>query len=295
MKHILITGASGFIGKRFLEYNQEKFEIQTVSLQNIDVAKIDFIKIDAVVHLAGKAHQMEKINDEIYFDVNYKLTKNLADAAKQAGVRHFIFMSSIKVFSESSNGIINEKSICNPINDPYGQSKLKAEQYLQSIEDENFTVSIIRPPLVYGKGVKGNLIKFLELANKPFPLPFKNLKNKRSMVFIDNLIELINCVIGKKLSGIFLAGDENPISTEKLISEIRFNLDKNANLFEMPSFLLKILKKYKPELVSRLFGSFEIDTTNTNQRLNFKPPYTTEQGINQMVEWYSETQKPKFA
>lgn len=286
---ILITGASGFVGKQFLEYNAQKFNICSVSLQNIDFSSLNLSNIDTIVHLAGKAHQMEKIDDQIYFDVNYNHTKNLADAAKKAGVRHFIFISTIKVFDNSNCGILNEKSVCNPLKDPYGQSKLNAERYLQSIEDENFIVSIVRPPLIYGQGVKGNLIKFLKLANKPFPLPFKNIKNRRTMVFLDNLIELINTIIEKRASGVFLASDDVPISTEKLISEIRVNLGKPPNLFKIPSFLLKLLKNIKPELENRLFGSLELNATETNRRLDFKPPFTTEQGIKQMVEWYLKT------
>ena len=128
MKQILLTGSTGFVGKRFLEYNQNRCEIQTVSLQNCDISGIDFKGIDSIVHLAGKAHQMKKIDDQIYFDVNFNLTKKLAEAAKQAGVEHFIFISTIKVFGKTDCEILCEKSVCNPINDAYGQSKFDAAE-----------------------------------------------------------------------------------------------------------------------------------------------------------------------
>jgi nucleoside-diphosphate-sugar epimerase len=289
MTKILLTGATGFVGQRFLEYCKDTYDIRCVSLQKEKIFNLDFKHIDAIVHLAGKAHQMQKIDDQIYFDINYTLTKELADAAKKEGVKHFIFISTIKAFGEHQKGVLNEKSPCLPQNDPYGESKLKAEQYLQSIEDDNFIVSIIRPPLIYGPRVKGNLIRFLELGNKPYPLPFKNLKNRRTMVFLDNFIELINRIVDTKQSGIFLAGDAQPISTEKLISEIRLNLGKKPNLFQTPDFMKKMLGVVKPEFALRLFGSLEMDTSDSFKRLNFTPPYSIEQGIKSMVDWYKST------
>ena len=288
-KSIFLTGYTGFVGQRFLPYNTERYDIKPLSLKNEKISIIDFKGIDSIVHLAGKAHQMQKIDDQIYFDVNYTLTKELADAAKAAGVKHFIFISTIKVFGEHQQSVLTEKSPCLPQNDPYGESKLKAEKYLQSIEDDNFIVSIIRPPLIYGPGVKGNLIRFLELGNKPYPLPFKNLKNRRTMVFLDNFIELINRIIDTKQSGIFLASDESPISTEKLISEIRLNLGKKPNLFETPDYMKKMLGFVKPEFALRLFGSLEMDTSDSFKRLDFKPPYSIEHGIKSMVDWYKST------
>jgi nucleoside-diphosphate-sugar epimerase len=289
IKTILLTGGSGFVGQRYIVYSKDSYIIKPVSLQKKNISEVAFKNIDVIVHLAGMAHQMQKIDDQIYFDVNYTLTKNFADAAKSAGVKHFIFVSTIKVFGEYQKGVLTEKAPCLPQNDPYGESKLKAEQYLQSIENDNFIISIIRPPLIYGPGVKGNLIRFLELGNKPYPLPFKNLKNRRTMVFLDNFIELINRIIETKQSGIFLASDENPISTEKLISEIRLNLGKKPNLFETPDFIKKMLGLVKPEFTLRLFGSLEMDASDSFKRLDFKPPYSIEYGIKRMVDWYKTT------
>ncbi len=286
MKKILITGGTGFVGQRFLEYNNYKYEIQSVSLQKNNVQDLDFDGIEVIVHLAGKAHQMQKIEDQIYFDVNTELTKKLALAAKASNVPHFIFISTIKVFGEHQNAVLTEGSPCEPINDPYGESKLEAEKFLQTIEDSDFTVSIIRPPLVYGPRVKGNLIRFLKLADDGKLLPFDSIDNRRTMVYLDNLIELINTVINQKQSGIFLAADDKPISTTLLISEMRKNMGRPARLFSMPTLFKTILKKIKPEMYIRLYGSLEMNPQDTFKRLNFKPPYTVEEGIKEMVKWY---------
>jgi nucleoside-diphosphate-sugar epimerase len=285
---ILLTGASGFIGQRYIEYSAD-YNIISISLRKTLVKDIDFSNIGTILHMAGKAHQMQKIDDQIYFDVNYTLTKKLANAAKKAGVKHFVFISTIKVYGENPTTLYTEETACVPKNDPYGESKLKAEKYLQSIEDDTFKVAIVRPPLVYGPGVKGNLIRFLKLGEKGYPLPFANINNRRTMVYLNNLIELINKIIDIKASGIFLAGDREPISTTKLISEIRNNLGKKTRLFKMPTVLKKMLQAIKPGMTIRLFGSLEMDTSLTNKNLNFTPPYTIEDGIKDMVDWYKNS------
>jgi nucleoside-diphosphate-sugar epimerase len=288
---ILLTGAIGFVGQRFLAYNKATFAIRPVSLVQRAVEDIDFAGITTVVHLAGKAHQMSKIDDQIYFDVNTVLTQKLAQAAKNHGVSHFIFVSTIKVFGEHQNTVLTEGSPCEPINDPYGQSKWEAEKILQTLENEHFTISIVRPPLVYGPGVKGNLIKFLQLADNARPLPFAQIHNRRSMVFLDNLIEMLNTLIVQKKSGIFLAADDKPMSTSFLISEIRKNLNRPTNLFVMPTVFRWVLKKLKPEMYIRLYESLEMNPTDTFKRLDFKPPYSVEKGISEMVKNYKNEQK----
>jgi nucleoside-diphosphate-sugar epimerase len=286
---ILLTGATGFVGLRYVEYNKDIYNIRPLSLQKTKVADVDFSNIDAIVHLAGMAHQMQKIDPQIYFDVNFDLTKALAIEAKAAGVKHFIFVSTIKVFGEHHTTVLNEKSPCEPINDPYGQSKLDAEEFLKTLEDDNFTVAIVRPPLIYGPNVKGNLIRFLKLADTNYPLPFKGIDNRRTMVFLDNLIELLNTIVDKKSSGLYLASDNQPISTTYLISEMRKQMGKSPNLFAIPSLFTSILSKVKPEFALRLYGSLEMDATESNKKINFTPPYSIEQGIKTMVQWYKTT------
>ena len=286
LKSVLITGASGFVGQRYLTFNAEKYKIKTVSLQRTKPENVDFSNIATIVHLAGMAHQMEQIDRQIYFDVNYHLTKRLAENAKKSGVKHFIFISTVKVYGdEPASGYLDLDSPTIP-NDPYGESKLKAEQALQDMEDEHFTISIIRPPLVYGPKVKGNLIRLMRLTQKNLPLPFKGINNQRSMVYLDNLIALINKVTDSRTSGIFIPGDKQPFSTSDLLAMMYKGMNRQPFWFKMPALGISVLQKIKPELAKRLYDSFVIDTTETNKKLDFVPPFEAQKGISEMTTWF---------
>jgi len=291
MKTIAVTGGSGFVGKRLLECDRDTFRLQTIDLRNTSIASIDITSADAIIHLAGKAHQMEPIDDKVYFDINYELTKQLADKAKKSGVKQFVFVSTVKVYGDELPGILDETSACTPT-DAYGRSKLKAEQYLQSIETDSFKIAIIRPPLVYGPGVKGNMIRLLRLAAKNIPLPFGKSRNARSMVFVDNLVALINAIILKEAAGIFIAGDRAPLPTDKLLQLIRTHLGNNKGLISVPGVCRNLIKHLKPGLYLRLFGSYVIDNSSTNQKLDFTPPFSTDYGVEQMVKWFKENAYP---
>jgi UDP-glucose 4-epimerase len=280
---ILVTGANGFIGKRFIEYNKKRFDITTLSVRDEVYKTYDFTGFDSIVHLAGKAHDMNCKDESEYYKVNVDITKALANKAKTDGVNHFVYISSVKVYGKEDRGLITEKSECFP-EDDYGKSKLQAEQFLQTIKDENFKVAIVRPPMVYGAGVKGNMDRLIHLCQKKYPLPFGNIGNLRTMVFVDNLVEVLNAIIDYKAEGIFIPADKKPISTDALILMIKQSLGEKNNLISIPKFLRTIIKIVKPELYKRLFGSFVIDTKATNGKLNFVPPYTTEYGIETMVK-----------
>lgn len=284
---ILLTGAGGFVGQRFLEYNKGKFEIETLSLQNDQWQQRSFTGIDVVVHLAGKAHQMTQIDDRIYFEVNTELTKKLYRKAVAENVPHFIYISSTKVYGDHPVGVLNETSPPHP-DDAYGKSKLEAETFLLEQKD-NCRVAIIRPPLVYGPGVKGNMIKMLRLSAKKWPLPFKGMNNRRSMVFVDNLIGLINTVAQKKATGVFVAGDAAPVSTTQLVELMRKAMNREPGLFRLPGIGRAFIKKLKPGLYTRLFGSYEVSPAAGFKQLDFVPPYSTEYGINETVQWYLNT------
>lgn len=286
---VLLTGAGGFVGKRFLEYNKGTFEIETLSLRNDDWHNKSFDGFDVIVHLAGKAHEMNKIDDGIYFEVNTELTKKLYQKAVAAGVQQFIYISSTKVYGDHPDGVLNEASPANP-DDAYGKSKLAAEEFLLSRND-SCTIAIIRPPLVYGPNVKGNMINLLKLCAKKIPLPFKGVENRRSMVFVDNLIELINTIIQKKATGIFIGGDAAPLSTGQLVELIRKAMNRKPGLFRLPGMAKTMIKKLKPALYIRLFGSYEVDPSNGFRQLGFVPPYSSEQGINETVRWYLANHK----
>jgi nucleoside-diphosphate-sugar epimerase len=287
---IMVTGASGFIGSRFMEYNKSRYHLIPVSLRTTNPHDLDLTGIQVIVHLAVVAHDFSKVNSSIQFEVNYNLTKQLADHARKSGVSQFIFLSTAKVYGEGSNEILNENSACYP-QDAYGKSKLQAEEYLLSIQTDQFKVAIIRPPIVYGPAVKGNMLRLMQLALKKIPLPFGHINNQRSMVYIDNLIELINTIIERQAAGLFIAGDEKPVSTTDLVKLIRNKASNTGLIFSIPSIVRLAIKKLKPSIFNRLYGSFVMDTTSTNSSLHFIPPYSTEHGIKQMVDWYIQKER----
>ncbi len=286
---VIVTGTTGFIGKRFVEMAKGRYNIVPASLRNNNLSNINLNGAAAIVHLAGKAHEMKTIDDQIFFDVNYALTRNLADKAVLQNVPHFIYASTTKVYDDNVNKIMNEQSECFTT-DAYGKSKLMAEQYLQSLDKNKMAVAIVRPPLVYGPEVKGNMLRLLQLSDKNFPLPFANMHNARTMVFVDNLIEMIFKIIDQKASGTFVAADEKPLSTNELLIMIKKAMNKKPALFSLPKFVRGLLKKFKPDLYKRLFSSFVIDNTQTNKLLNFKPPYSSAFGIGKMVDWFKTLQ-----
>lgn len=296
MKKLLITGSNGFVGNYFINKYKNKYEIKTFSFLKDDINSLDCSDIDVVFHLSALVHQMDGASCEEYERVNVIQTLQLAKKAKENGVKQFVFMSTVKVYGEETNSKYTENTVCNP-EDDYGKSKLKAEQELQKLEDENFKISIIRTPIVYGYGVKANIKNLINLVNKVPVLPFGKIKNKRSMVYIGNLCHLVDEIIIQKKSGIFLACDDEPLSTSKLIELIAKNLDlvkrsgcgtitlreKKMYLIKIPFFetLLKILK---PSFHKRLYGSLEIDNTITKEKLNLKNPYSVEDGIRLMIK-----------
>ncbi|MEI6411932.1 MAG: NAD-dependent epimerase/dehydratase family protein [Bacteroidota bacterium] len=283
-KNILVTGASGFIGSLFIEEYSNLFSISKVSLQEKKIEEIDFSGIDTVLHLAGKVHEMTPIADKVYFDINEHLTLNFAKEAKSAGVNHFIFISTIKVYGEKQliNSTISLQTLPVP-DEPYGASKYAAEQGLLELQSDLFKISILRIPLVYGKGVKGNLLKLLKLAQKPFPLPFKGIENERSLLYVRNLNAFISTIILQGSEGIFLVADTIPMSTEKIIQTIRLQMKKPIRIFRLPHFVLTLIHRFKPELHKRLFNSLKVDSRESFEKVNFKPPYSTEQGFEDMV------------
>ena len=282
MKKLLITGSSGFVGRYFIKKYKDNYEIKIFSFLKDDINNLDCGYIDVVFHLSALVHQMGGASAEEYEKVNVTQTLELAKKAKKSGTKHFVFMSTVKVYGEETNNKYSEKSICTS-EDEYGKSKLKAELELQKLEDENFKVSIIRTPIIYGYGVKANIKNLVNLVNKVSILPFGKIENKRSMVYIGNLCHLVDEVITEQKVGIFLASDDEPLSTSKLIKLISKNLDKKIYLIKIPFFesLLKILK---PSFHKRLYGSLEVDNSITKEKLNLKNPYSVEEGIRLMIK-----------
>lgn len=290
MRNVLVTGASGFIGRRFVELNSNKYNIKTLSLRNNAIDSFDFTGIDCILHLAAKVHEMDKLDEQEYLKVNYELTKQLAQKAIDSHILHFLFVSTVKVYGDDIQAILNELSECNP-SDAYGKSKHMAEQYLTSVSSSEFVVSIVRPPMVYGPNGKGNLYKLIQLAAKKFFLPFGKINNQRTIVFVDNLIALLNAVIDNRATGTFIPTDTRAVSTTELLSTIQMRLFNRIKLISIPGFIRSAIRKIKPAVYVRLFGSSEFDNSITRKTLNFIPPYSTEHGLQQTVDWFKQNNK----
>lgn len=287
-KTLMITGASGFIGTNFIERYKDKYNIVPVDLLKIKPEEIEFKDVDTVLHLAALVHQMNGAPREKYFEVNTELTKKIAEAAKKNKVKHFVFYSTVKVYGYDGdlynhNFILNEYSPCNPTNDPYGESKWEAEKILREMESDDFIVSVIRPPMVYGKGVKGNMESLIKLVKKLPILPFNYTKNRRSFVNIDSLLHLTSLVIDKEKEGIFLPLDEKPLSLKEMIEGIEEGLKIKRIKIPMIEPFFWILTKIKPNIMVRLYGSLQFDNRETREKLKYVPLVSYEKGIKNML------------
>jgi UDP-glucose 4-epimerase len=283
VKNILITGATGFVGRYFVNKYSKKYNIQSFSFLRDDLSKLNLSsnKIETVIHLAALVHQMNGADKEEYFKINQQFTLDLAKKAKAQGVKHFIFMSTVKVYGEESEKPYLEDSPCKP-QDNYGRSKLAAEKDLQDLEDENFIVSIIRTPIIYGYNVKGNIKTLISIVNKVPVLPFYNTNNLRSMVYIGNLCHMIDILVKKRISGKFLASDDETISTSEFIKKISKALNKKVYLIYIP-FFKQLLRIVKPSFYNRLYESLYVENTTTQEILKLENLYTLDEGINLMV------------
>ena len=279
---LLLTGGRGFIGSYFQKAYSEKYEIERFSFRKDNLQELSLKNIEVVVHLAALVHQMGGASKEEYYRINYSNTLSLAKKVKSSGVKQFIFMSSVKVYGEESEEAYSEKSPCHP-QDDYGKSKLAAEEALLALEDESFRVAIIRTPIVYGAGVKANILSLVNLIQKVPVLPLGNIKNRRSMVYIGNLCAIIHQIIATKNSGIFLAADDEALSTSQFVELIAKALEKKIALISLPLFA-KAVRKIRPAFYKRLYLSLEVDNSLTKERLVFSNPYTTKEGIVAMIK-----------
>jgi UDP-glucose 4-epimerase len=199
--------------------------------------------------------------------------------AKEAGVKHFIFMSTSKVFGKyEEKSIWNEFADCNP-SDFYGLSKYQAEKELSMLVDNEFQVSIVRTPVVYGPENKANMSKLIKLIRFVPLLPLGNSKNKRHFNYIENLVSFLDKIIEARLSGVFISMDKEAVSTTELVYYISEALNKNVVLVSLPTFVRKIASALFPENYERLFGSFIMDNAFTRKSLNYNPVFSTREGI----------------
>ena len=266
-----------------------------------EVSWIDaFTSIGCVIHCAARAHIMnEEVLDPIseYRRVNVDGTLNLARQASESGVKRFIYISSIKVNGESTTGIcpFSEEDEAKS-RDPYGISKYEAEEGLKRIAFESsMEVVIIRPPLVYGAGVKANFLNLLKFSSTKLPLPFGLVRNKRSMVYIENLVDfIVKCIDHPAAANqTFLVSDNDDLSLRSLLVMIRESMKIPVRLLPTPVFLFKLagLILGKKDVVDRLVGDLQVNPNKAMTLLDWEPPYTAEQGIQATVDSFLKDKK----
>jgi len=251
------------------------------------------VGVDVVVHLAARVHVMNNTAvDSLteFRQVNVAGTKRLAQMAAAAGVRRLVYISSIKVNGSGSPLPYTEADTPAP-RDPYEISKWEAEQVLHEVAAKTeLDVVIFRPPLVYGPGVGANFLRLIKFVESGIPIPLKSVDNRRSMIYLGNLIDaIITCVRHPRAAGeTFCVSDGRDISTPELIRIIALSMGKNPRLLPFPPALLKALGKLtgKNDEVERLIGSLFIDSSKIRNSLNWKPPFTIEEGMKETVKWY---------
>ncbi|MFC1844180.1 UDP-glucose 4-epimerase family protein [Thermodesulfobacteriota bacterium] len=343
---VLVTGATGFVGYTLCcslivqghkVHGSIRCDSTLLPLKNNCVCEktIEYINVgtigattnwsealqdtETVVHLAARVHVMQdKSSNPLAFfrEVNTAGTERLARESAKAGVRRFVYLSSIKVNGEETglqtedSGLraedlglsrtnaapsFSETDIPSP-QDPYAISKWEAEQALHAISKETgMEVVIIRSPLVYGPGVKANFLKMMQWINRGLPLPLGAINNKRSLVALDNLVDLIITCIDHPAAAnqTFLAGDGEDLSTTELLLRIGKALGKPARLLPVPEKLLKIGLNAvcKKDLAQRLCGSLQVDISKARNVLGWEPPLSVDEGLKKTVEWYKNRTK----
>jgi nucleoside-diphosphate-sugar epimerase len=312
---ILVTGANGFIGRTFCKRmkvegyhvlgafrNTAQISGLPLGVQTVQIGSIcsetnwsnALIGIDKIVHLAAQVNVLRKnAADPIaaFRKINVDGTKCLAQQAVKAGVRRFVYLSTVKVYGEGRSAPYNEEDIPDP-QDAYSVSKWEAEKVLNKISDETgMNTVILRSPLVYGPRVKTNFLRFMKLVDRGIPLPLECVNNRRSLIYLDNLVDaMIACIEHPKATGqTYFVSDGKDVSTPELIRLISKAMGKKARLFSFPPSILKTIGKItcRSQEIDRLIGSLCVDSCKIRTMLGWYPPYTPEEGIRKTVLWYN--------
>lgn len=311
---VFVTGASGFVGRSLvnqlineghhviaavraqvgdLPITVEQKVIKDLSQLNPESNVFEHLNVDVVIHAAGRAHIMkEHAADPLaeFRKVNIHATVELAKQAAHAGVKRFIYLSSIKVNGESTD----KRAAFSELDDPqpedaYGQSKYEAEKALFDLKTAApIEIVIIRPPLIYGPNVKGNFASMIRLVKKGLPLPFGSVHNQRSMIAIDNLINFISLVMTHPAANqVFLVADGEDISTTALLKKIAFAYQRPSRLMPIPTPWLKFVATLigKKQMTDRLFGNLQIDISKARDQLGWQPVISMDQQLKKMADF----------
>jgi nucleoside-diphosphate-sugar epimerase len=286
---ILVTGATGFIGTNLVPFLKDRHQVSTLNAREINTKNYEWQSqvedCEVLVHLAGRAHVSTSDSDEqIYRTVNTQLTETLAKQMVNTN-KHMIFVSTSVVYGEQSQKdkpfVISDRLHATS---PYTNSKIAAEDALKIISAQSkFSFTIIRPPLVYGPNVKANFLSMLKWVKSGLPLPLGSARNLRSLVSVRNLSDIIeNCATNTAAKNqIFNVSDDHDVSTTELLKTIAAAMDKPAHLIKVPLPVLKFGSQIigKPRAYDGLCGSFQLDVSQTKQKLGWHAPFNLQDEI----------------
>ncbi len=269
MKRVLITGTNSYVGaavEKWLKKEPNKYNVHTLDMKNSNWIDFDFSKFDVIFHVAGIAHvSNKKTMKDLYYRVNRDLTIKVAKKAKNDGVEQFIFMSSMIVYN-SSEKLITRATLPNP-NNFYGRSKLEAEEVVLDLCDNDFLVSIIRSPMIYGPNSKGNFLKLLRIVKRIRVFP--KIHNKRSMIYIDNLCEFVKKKLEYTESGIFFPQNRETVSTCELVNTIADGYNIKMYNLRIINPLIKFLRLYFV-IFEKVFGDSFYDLSLSQYNFEYQ-------------------------
>lgn len=290
-KKILITGYSGFVGQNILNFMGEKYDFEKLSLREPIKDFDNNLNYDAIIHLAGKAHDLRNVSaPDDYFTINRDATIKLFNNFLNSNIKDFFYFSSVKAVVDSIDGVLSEEQYPEPLT-IYGKSKLEAELYLLSTNiPDNKRVFIIRPCMIHGPGNKGNLNLLYKIVKNNLPWPLGAYDNSRSFIYIENLIFLISKMIhsNELPSGVYNFADDEYLSTNELISTISATLNKSNKILKVPKLFVEIAAKFgnlipipiNSERLNKLTESYRVSNYKIKKALKIeKLPFTAKEGI----------------